>query len=212
MRILAYFEVGNTSGGYGTVSIYRDGTNDTWQVTYGLLQTTQQGKLPMLLKQYVSNKGEYSDRLKKFAPYTSQNLYRNEEFLTILRMAGDDPIMQQTQDTFFEVNYLSKAEKWCKDNGFILPLSYLVIADSFIHSGSILEVIRNRFSEVPPARGGDEKEWITCYCQERLEWLSKHRREILRKTVYRPNCFLAQIQKNNWDLSKPVSANGRIIK
>ena len=68
--------------------------------------------------------------------------------------------MQRIQDDFFDKRYFQPAMQWADTNEFTLPLSALVIYDSFIHSGSILDFLRKRFPEVPPAKGGNEKTWI----------------------------------------------------
>ncbi len=98
---------------------------------------------------------------------------------------------------------------WADKNGLTLALSALVIYDSFVHSGSILGFLRNRFSAVPPAQGGDEKTWIAHYVNARQTWLSSHSNPVLRPTVYRTQCFVREIDRNNWDLSQlPINAHG----
>jgi chitosanase len=98
---------------------------------------------------------------------------------------------------------------WCDDNGFTLPLSALVIYDSFIHSGSILGFLRKRFPEMPPAKGGDEKRWIGQYVNARHQWLATAENVVLHKTIYRTACFKSEIARGNWDLSQlPIKAHG----
>lgn len=117
--------------------------------------------------------------------------------------------MKKVQDAFFEERYYKPAIKWAKDNGFILPLSALVIYDSFIHSGSILGVIRQMFPESSPKNGGNEIEWTTAYVLARETWLRNHPREAVRKTTYRTQCFINEIARGNWVLGMvPINANG----
>jgi hypothetical protein len=52
---------------------------------------------------------------------------------------------------------LNAACEWFKKNGFTLPLSMLVIYDSYIHSGGIRNDLRKRFAEWVPAEGRNEK-------------------------------------------------------
>jgi len=59
--------------------------------------------------------------------------------------------MRQVQDVFFDKRYFQPAMTWADSNGFALPLSALVIYDSFVHSASILGFLRKRFPEEPPA-------------------------------------------------------------
>jgi chitosanase len=118
-------------------------------------------------------------------------------------------MMMQAQEEMFDKLYLGPAFTWASKYGFALPLSYLVIADSFLHSGSMLDFLMNRFPEKKPSAGGDSKKWIAAYTNARKDWLANHSNRILRNTVYRCNCFLAQIDKNNWNLEEtPVVMHG----
>ncbi len=94
------------------------------------------------------------------------------------------------------------------ENGFALPLSGLVIYDSYIHSGGIPAFLRRRFPASPPAKGGDEKEWIVQYLEVRLSWLANHSRPILQKTIYRVKNMLTAVNAGDWELSRPFIANG----
>lgn len=211
MSIVNVFETGSTQGDYANISLYNDGKNDRKQITYGRSQVTQDGgNLQKLLEMYIKDGGKYAD---KFKPYISKmsdgNLYKDLIFLNYLKTAAkEDPIMISAQDKIFDTLYWNRAVDWFTENGFKENLSMLVIYDSFVHSGSILPLLRNRFNEVPPAKGGDEKAWITAYTKTRKSWLAGHSRRILQGTVYRPNCFLKCIDNNNWNLDQPVVANG----
>jgi chitosanase len=137
-------------------------------------------------------------------------LVDNKEFKQCLRDAGrKDSVMRRIQDEFFDKRYFQSAMSWADTNGFTLLLSALVIYDSFVHSGGILEFLRKRFPEVPPAKGGDEKTWIEQYVDARHDWLANHPKKILQATVYRTECFKREIARSNWDLSQvPIDANG----
>jgi hypothetical protein len=85
----------------------------------------------------------------------------------------------------------------------------LVIYDSFIHSGSILDFLRARFPERPPASGGDEATWITQYVRVRHEWLTHHSNPDVRPSSYRTRDLAREIAAGNWDLAiQPIMANG----
>jgi hypothetical protein len=209
-RVLNAFETGSAAGDYGNISIFHDGPGNNRQITYGRSQTTEYGHLAELVHRYVGANGTYSASL---APYEGKvgvvALVDDQNFLNLLMQAGNDPVMQMVQDDFFNDVYFVAAKRWAEANGFTLPLSMLVIYDSFVHSGSILDSIRSKFPEVPPARGGNEKTWISQYVAARQNFLANHRRAILHNTVYRTKCLRAQIQKDNWDLSQvPIDANG----
>ena len=145
------------------------------QITYGRSQTTEYGNLRELVQKYVGAKGKFSKDLKSFAEKVgSVPLTDDQKFKDLLKNSGkQDVVMKNTQDTFFDERYFKPAMKWAKDNGFILPLSALVIYDSFIHSGGILWVIRSMFSENPPNLGGNEIEWTTAYVNARHNWAGK---------------------------------------
>ena len=76
----------------------------------------------------------------------------------------------------------------------------------------MLWVVRSRFAERPPSLGGDEKIWIAEYVHARTEFLASHERPVVRRTVYRTECLLAEIQRGNWELSQlPIRANGILV-
>lgn len=210
-QIINVFESGSPLGNYSAISIYKDGPHNQRQVTYGRSQTTEFGNLAELLEMYVKAGGIYSEALRPYLDRIEVTPLADDAlFLQLLRDAGrKDPLMRQTQDDFFDKRYFIPAMTWADNNGFSLPLSALVIYDSFIHSGSILNFLRKRFPESPPAAGGDERTWIIQYVNARQEWLANHENRILRKTVYRTGCFKNEINRDNWDLSRlPINANG----
>ena len=209
-QVINVFESGSPQGNYSTISIYRDGPHRERQVTYGRSQTTEYGNLQELIEMYVDAGGLFSDQLRTYLDRIGViPLADDLQFRQLLRNAGkSDPVMRRVQDEFFDLRYFRPAMAWADANGFTLPLSALVIYDSFIHSGSILGFLRKRFPESPPAKGGKEKTWIAEYVETRRSWLANHENTILQKTVYRPHCFQNEIARGNWDLSQlPIMAN-----
>lgn len=210
-RIINVFETGTPDGRYDKITIYPDGKDKSLQITYGRSQTTEQGNLSKLLRMYIENEGALSEA---FAPYLAlignKPLVKDEKFKTLLRRAArEDPIMQTTQDTFFDLIYYKPAFQFFGTNSFTLPLSLLVIYDSYIHSGKVPDFLRKRFGELPPAKGGDEKKWVTSYVDIRHQWLKYHSDPLLQKTVYRTQCFKEQIGAGNWEFTTlPIAANG----
>ena len=139
----------------------------------------------------------------------SPSLADDNNFCDTLRKAGkEDPIMKRCQDAFFESKYFQPAFTWFSNNGFRLPLSLLTIYDSFIHSGGILQFLRKRFDEPLPAHGGNEMDWTSQYLNVRHQWLTHHSVDVIRNSSYRTACLLQQVTNKNWDLSKPIVANG----
>ena len=218
ISIVNVFETGVPNGKYDAIALYYDGPNVDGkyikQITYGRSQTTEFGGLKRLLELYMQNQPAYNPLFDKYIQLVRKlpSLCTDTVFLDLLvQTARIDPIMQSTQDEFFDIYYYQPAEFFFMGNKFKYPLSMLVIYDSFIHSGGILPLLRQRFPEKTPVNGGNEKVWIQQYTETRLDWLKTHVKPILRKTVYRPLCFLEQINNNNWNLSDKVNANGFII-
>lgn len=212
VQVLNVFETGKKEGDYSNVSIYADGPGGVKQITYGKSQTTESGNLKSLLQTYLAANpqteaaGIIKDRVSRVGklPYMVQD----KEFINALKVAGKETLMKEAQDSFFDTVYFNPAYKWFHENGFTLPLSLLVIYDSFIHSGGILSFLRKRFSEVPPTNGGDEKAWIKAYVKTRKSWLANHTNKVLRNTVYRMETMEKAISSDNWLLTQPVYANG----
>ncbi len=208
-RVINAFETGSADGDYGNISIYGDGPERIRQITYGRSQTTEYGHLSELVSMYVAADGEFSKDLKPYVAKIGKTALVNDaDFKRLLRSAGKDPVMQRTQDAFFDKAYFQPAMNWATEQGFIEALSALVIYDSFIHSGGILGFLRRSFPEAPPVEGGKERNWIEAYVDARHKWLANHSNAILRKTVYRTKCLRREIARDNWDLSQlPIDAN-----
>lgn len=210
IRIVNVFETGSPEGRYEQVTILPDGRNGSRQITYGRSQTTEQGNLRNLVERYVQLQGTFAAEFQPFLPKIGVSpLVDNKTFKDLLRTsAKEDPLMRQAQDETFEVLYYQPAHHFFESERFTLPLSMLVIYDSYIHSGSIPPFLRSRFPERTPLRGGDEKAWIRAYTKARQNWLATHKRTVLRPTVYRTECFLNEMEKDNWSLEKTVLAHG----
>lgn len=210
-RVLNAFETGMVKGDYSNISIYEDGPHGIRQITYGRSQTTEYGNLGRLVAMYAKAGGTYSSDIAPYVKLVGNTaLVDDRTFKSLLRRAGqEDPVMWATQDKFFDIAYFQPAVKWATDNGFTLPLSMLVIYDSFIHSGGVPDWLRSRFAEMPPKKGGDEKAWIRSYVDVRHKWLANHSRPDLRLTIYRTRDLMREINRNNWDFKYlPIMANG----
>ena len=210
-RVVNAFETGSANGDYADISIFNDGPHNILQITYGRSQTTEYGHLGELVAAYVNASGRFSDQLRQYVGHVGREpLTGDADFKRLLVRAGrEDPVMATVQDEFFDTKYFKPAIAWADHNGFRLPLSGLVIYDSFIHSGSILSVIRNAFGERPPAAGGDEQAWVRAYVAARNQWLASNSRAIVRQTTYRTACLQHEIDRGNWDLAQvPIVANG----
>jgi chitosanase len=210
LQVINVFETGKPEGKYDSVVRYYDGPGKIRQITYGRSQTTEYGNLKRLIEKYIGMSGKYSENFKVYVSRIGETaLTEDQSFINLLKIsAKEDGIMCKCQDEFFDLYYYQPAFVWFEGFGFKEPLSLLVIYDSFIHSGSIRNDLRQRFPERPPVNGGNEHTWIEQYVNARHDWLANHNNEILHKTVYRTNCFKEQIKNGNWQLDKTIIANG----
>lgn len=223
-RWLSAVETGNPDGDYGNVSVLDDNPNGGKQITYGFHQTTEAGgNLKTLLRSYLSRTDKASTFTKSdeallngFIGASQYQHTSNTKFINLLKRLGADPAMQDVQAEFFLENYMKPAVKWAEDNGFTEALSLLVIYDSFIQSGGILLLLRQRFSAHPPAHPqGDERAWIQSYVDVRHQWLkywgtgNDKKSILLRNSSYRTAALLYEVKRGNWDLSqRPMIVNG----
>lgn len=210
-RVINVFETGSPDGNYSAIAIFHDGPHDIRQITYGRSQTTEYGNLHLLVRRYAEAGGAFSGAFGTYVERVGREpLTDDAEFKRLLRRAGkEDPVMRRVQDEFFDDAYFRPAMAWADEHGLVLPLSALVVYDSFIHSGSILQLIRNMFPERPPSAGGDEKAWTTAYVDARHRWLGAHKRPAVRATTYRTSCLRREIDRGNWGLMlQPIDAHG----
>jgi chitosanase len=207
-KVLLAFEQSATTIQYGKVYRFNDGPGNIKQITLSF-GTTEYGNLSTIVRRYVTKGGRVADRLKPYVEKIGKvALADDEQFIKLLQEAGTDVSMQLIQDAYDEM-YIQPAMRWCEKSKLILPLSRLVVADSFLQSGSILSSLRNKFSAKIPSVGGDERKWIESYCIVRKDWLANHSRKILNKTVYRMNFMLDRIEAGDWNLAQPeYRANG----
>jgi chitosanase len=211
LRVLNVAETGHPDGKPHAVYIYADGKNGRKQVTLGVGFTEDGGNLEKALKLYIAKKGVFADQLSIHLPQIGKGtLAADKKFHQLLKQAGErDPRMAEAQHEQFNKAYLEPAFNWFTKNGFALPLSFLVISDSYLHSGGIREPLRSKFKESPPAKGGDEKAWVRSYVEARHHWLSNHSNKLLRNTVYRTQCFRNEIARENWVLDRlPINIHG----
>jgi chitosanase len=167
--------------------------------------------LRKVLEQYVKLGGVYGPRFAAtIALLKGGSAGTGAAFRNLLAEAGqEDPLMMSAQTQMFDTLYLGPAFQWASQHGFARQLSYLVIADSFLHSGSMLDSLMNRFAERKPSVGGKEEIWIHDYTNVRRNWLATNARKILHNTVYRCDCYLTEIKRDNWNLAQaPVIMNG----
>lgn len=211
-RILSVAETDKPVWDPSAVYKYNDGPGKTPQWTLSVGFTEMGGNLKVVINRYLEHGGT---KVVQFAPYLAvmgTKHITDPAFKTLLQNAGKEEAMVLAQQEIFDEKYLGPAFAWAKRYGFTKPLSFLVIADSFLHSGSMLDFLMNRFPEKKPVDGGDEDAWINAYLKTRREWLASHSNDILRGTVYRVDCYLRESARSNWQLAaQPVNMHGTMV-
>lgn len=214
-RVLNAIETGSADGDYGDVTILHDGPGNIRQITYGRSQTTETGNLRDLIVLYSQASGAYSSSFKTYVDGLGDNelgkahLVDDKRLLDLLRSAGKDQVMRDCQDRFFDKHYWAPAENFFRQGQFTTPLSMLIIYDSYIQSGGILDFLRQRFPEPLPSRGGHEMQWTTEYLETRDSWLRNHFRPAVRTSAYRTACYKGILEHNDWNLDLlPINAHG----
>jgi chitosanase len=221
--VLSIFETGRipTPASYGTCTILKDGAG----VSYGKHQCTDKsGSLDLVVKRYIAKGGVQAAGLQGYLPYLAANKscaetpggpYSQETstLITLLKTAGQDPIMQAAQNEIFDEEYFAPAVNHAKSAGVTKALSLLVIYDTCIHSGpGGVTNIRNRFPAKSPANGGSEEEWVRSYINARRLWLAGNVNPLVQRTVYRMDALLELVNAGNWDLKTPLKIRGVSIK
>ena len=210
--IVNIFETGKVKGYYGQVTLL---PGDTGHLTYGRSQTTlASGNLHLLIKDYCSAQNAvfavqlsaYLDRLEQ----KDLSLDHDSVFKDFLRQAGDDPIMHEIQDAFFDRVYWEPCLKSAEFIGAEMPLSIGVVYDSRIHGSwyAMRKRTNENFGELQTI---GEQQWISHYVKTRHEWLANHSNSLLHRTVYRMQNFERLMQDENWQLHLPVTIHGVVL-
>lgn len=210
--IVNVFETGRVRGSYGSVTLL---PGDSGHLTYGRSQTTlASGNLFLLIRGYCSQPtAAFRAELEAFLPRllrTDLTLDTDARFRDLLHDAGDDPVMQQEQDRFFDAHYFDPARKAAADRGVQSALGQTVIYDSIVH-GSFKRIAARVGKAI--GTGADqmsEQQWIASYVDERRTWLLQQRPP-LPKTVYRMDSFKSLIGASSWELPLPLDVHGVTI-
>ena len=207
--IVNIFETGSARGDYASVTLL---AGDSGHLTYGRAQTTLgSGNLHLLIKSYCAAPG--ASHARALEAYLSRladmdlRLDTDWTFRGLLKEAGSDPVMQDTQDAFFDRVYWTPASVAAEKLGLIEPLSTAVVYDSVVHGS--WSAMRDRTSARigAPSKSGARR-WTQTYIAERRAWLAGHSNSLLRKCVYRMDAFDALVAAGNWTLALPVMVRG----
>ncbi len=210
--IVNIFETSQVRGDYGNVTLL---PGDTGHLTYGRSQTTlASGNLYLLIKAYCENDGAqfagplqaYLDRLAALDLTLDNDLV----FRDLLRNAGDDPVMHDVQNQFFDRVYWAPSVQAAITLNIETALGAGVVYDSRVHGswGPIRDRTLERYGAV--AAIGEET-WISHYVDERRDWLATNANPGLQRTVYRMEAFHGLIGEGKWDLSLPLRVRGVVI-
>ena len=205
--IVNIFETGSARGDYARVTLL---TGDSGHLTYGRAQTTLgSGNLHLLIKAYCGVPGAaYARPLKPYLPRLADidlRLDTDWTFRSLLKEAGGDPVMRDTQDDFFDRVYWVPAVASAKRVGLGEALSVAIVYDSAVH-GSWTAMRDRTLTKVGASAG--ERKWIAAYLDVRRDWLGNHSNALLRKTVYRMDAFKALAVAGNWALNLPMTVRG----
>lgn len=210
--IVNVFETGSVRGDYAEVTVV---AGDLGHLTYGRSQTTlASGNLYLLIKAYCNEPGaRYGDQFQRYLqPLQARDisLDSDRELIALLRNAGEDPVMADVQDDFFDRVYWVPALRCAQKADFETALSTAVVYDSWVH-GSWSRVRDLTIGAHGSAAVVGERPWIAAYVDTRREWLANHSNRLLRRTVYRMDAFKKLIAAENWDLGLPLMIRGTTI-
>ncbi|MDH5326024.1 MAG: peptidoglycan-binding protein [Gammaproteobacteria bacterium] len=210
--IVNVFETGKIQGEYGQVTLM---SGDTGHLTYGRSQTTlASGNLYLLIKDYCVT--EHAYLAAELTPYLNRlenrdlTLDSDFSFRDLLHRAGEDPVMHQVQDAFFDRVYWTPS---LVSAGYIhaeVPLGVGIIYDSTIH-GSWRRMRDRTVQNFGTVQDLGEQTWFTHYVQTRRDWLANHSNRLLRRTVYRMDSFQKIIDADNWQVQLPIQVHGITI-
>jgi chitosanase len=206
--IVNVFETGKVAGNYSAVGVL---PGDSGHLSYGRSQATLgSGALSDLLTEYTQRTGaQFAGALAPWMPRTQAKdmaLDHDAAFTALLKAAGNDPVMRQVQDDFFDRRYFLPACQAAARAGIATALGLAVVYDGCVQGGWGL--LKNRLPAV--AAAGGEKAWIPRYVALRREWLTQGAPP-LPSTAYRMDTFLRLIQSGNWALTLPLDAHNTAI-
>lgn len=210
--IINIFETGKVLGDYTNVTSV---AGDPGGLTYGKAQTTlNSGNLFLLIKAYCdAENAQFAEELRAYLDRLEDKDKRLNRDLTlhgILRQAGLDPVMQDTQDEFFDRVYWNPSVSFANRLGIQTALGTAVVYDSILH-GSWVRMSDRTINNFGTVANIGEKTWISHYVDVRRDWLASHPIRLLQKTVYRMDALKRLISNNNWDLTLPFNVRGLLI-
>ncbi|MEI9989080.1 MAG: peptidoglycan-binding protein [Rhizomicrobium sp.] len=210
--IVNIFETGSIKGDYSNVTLM---SGDTGLLTYGRSQTTlASGNLALLIQDYCQRPdGQLST---DFKPYLAKleacdpALDHDLALRSLLKDAGDDPVMREVQDSFFDRVYWDPAARSADALGVQSALGAAIVYDSTVHGSwaRVRDRTRQKYGEL---RDIGEDAWMGHYLDTRRAWLASSPNALLHKTVYRMDALKQIAKAGNWTLNLPLQVRGLTI-
>lgn len=207
--IVNIFETSRALGDYASVVFH---PLDPGQLTYGRSQTTlASGNLFLLIKAYCeAANAQFGGQLHPFLPALAQRdaaLNTDAALHNLLRAAGNDPIMRDVQDSFFDRVYWEPAVRSADAMGLSTALGQATVYDSTVH-GSWARMRDATTATAGNAGSIGEQAWVAAYVATRRSWLANHSNALLQRTVYRMDALQVLINANAWNLPLPLTVRG----
>lgn len=213
--VLSINETGKlpTPNAYSTVTILKDGAG----ISYGKHQSTDRsGSLDAIVMRYLDLNGALASKFDPFLPKLSANFTTKvnpssppadvKALMNLLAEAGKDPLMQQAQDQVFDEMYWVPSVQKGTAMKVVLPLTYLALYDTCIHSGpGRIDALRKLFPQTPPASGGQEKSWTKAFLIARHTWLKSNSNPLVQSSADRVTAILKIVSADNWELKTPFT-------
>jgi chitosanase len=196
---------------YSTVTILKDGAG----ISYGKHQSTDRsGSLDAIIMRYLDLDGAMASSFDPYIAKLSANFSSKVDpvnppsdvkaLMKLLADSGKDPLMQRAQDEIFDEQYWNPAVLKGQAMKLVLPLSYLALYDTSIHSGpGRIDALRKVFPERPPVTGGDEKAWTKAFLKARYTWLRSSSNTLVQRSADRVTAILKIADNDNWTLKTP---------
>ena len=233
-EVLALWETGSPTGGYGTISILSDGAGFTGGVHQG---TDKAGTIDRIIQTYIDKRGKYAEEFRAFQDELEANLSTELDpknppqwaldFMKLWRRAaGEDVWFRRAQDEVFDAQYWAPCAQQCEAMKLQLPVSWGVCYDITIQSGPAgISKMRKLFAESAPCNGGNEAQWVRAMALARRSWLANFKSpyegekgerhsNLVRNTVYRMDGWLDVIASNNLMLKTPfqIPLRGKMVE
>jgi chitosanase len=207
--VVNIFETGTALGQYGSVTL---AAGDTGHLTYGRSQTTlASGNLNLLIKAYcAAPEAQFASALNPYLPRLAVpdlTLDTDMTFRGLLQSAGDDPVMHDVQDSFFDQNFWNTSVQAAANVGLNSALGTSVVYDSHIQGSWPAIRDRTNANHGTVSQIG-EQAWISAYVTERRNWLANSSDASLPPTVYRMDAYLELISGSLWDLPLSLTVRG----